>query len=172
VSVTTSYTLWLKHMPVIDVAAVAAGFVVRAIAGAVATHVHVSNWFLIVASFGSLLMVAGKRSCELREAQAETHRSVLSEYPAEYLSHLRVLSAGMTLLAYTLFAFERASLSPSSLPLFQLSVLPFALAVLRYLLRLDQGEGGAPEDLVLGDRSLQVLGLAWAVLFLIGVYAR
>ena len=170
--VTTSYTIWLKHIAVIDLAAVASGFIIRALAGAAATRVPVSDWFLIVASFGSLFIVAGKRSAEFAEAEDEVaHRAVLAEYSTNFLIMIRSVASAVTLLAYTLFAFEKAHLSTSSLPWFQLSILPFALGVFRYALRLDRGEGGAPEDIILGDRTLQVLGLAWAVLFAIGTYA-
>lgn len=167
---TTAYTTWLKHVAVVDLAAVAAGFVLRAIAGAAATDIELSDWFLIVASFGSLFMVAGKRSVELGEDLEGSHRPVLRHYSTAYLTYIRSVASGVTLLAYTLLAFERAELSSSSVPWFELSIVPFGLAILRYALRLDQGGGGAPEDVVLRDRSLQVLGACWAVLASIGVY--
>jgi decaprenyl-phosphate phosphoribosyltransferase len=169
VVLTTSYTLWLKHIAVLDLAAVAAGFVVRALAGAAATHVEISKWFIIVASFGSLFMVTGKRASELGASDdAASQRAVLSQYPPEFLAHLRSVAAGVTLLAYTLFAFEKADLTEHGI-WFELSIIPFALGILRYMLRLDQGEGGAPEELVLGDRMLLLMGAAWAILFVIGV---
>jgi decaprenyl-phosphate phosphoribosyltransferase len=174
VALTTSYTIWLKHVAVVDLAVVAAGFVIRAIAGAVATDVEVSDWFLIVASFGSLFMVAGKRSAELAEAgeagEVGSSRRVLRMYSTAYLTYIRSVASGVTLLAYTLLAFEKADLSASSIPWYELSIVPFGLAILRYALRLDQGAGGAPEDVVLRDRTLQVLGVCWAVLAAIGVY--
>jgi decaprenyl-phosphate phosphoribosyltransferase len=170
-ALTTSYTVWLKHVAVVDLAAVAAGFVLRAVAGAVATGVEVSNWFLIVASFGSLFMVAGKRSAELGEVgDVSSHRPVLEEYSTAYLVYIRSLSSGIALLAYTLWAFERAELSGSATPWFELSIVPFGLAILRYALLVDRGEGGAPEEVVLRDRTLQVLGLVWAVVAAAGVY--
>ena len=64
---TVTYSLWLKHEPVLDLGAVACGFVLRAIAGGVAVGVPISPWFLIVAGAGSLFMVTGKRSAELRQ---------------------------------------------------------------------------------------------------------
>jgi decaprenyl-phosphate phosphoribosyltransferase len=76
----------------------------------------------------------------------------------------------MTLLAFTLLAFERADLSASPVPWYELSIIPFGLAILRYALLLDKGAGGAPEEVVLRDRTLQVLGLSFAVLAAIGVY--
>jgi decaprenyl-phosphate phosphoribosyltransferase len=80
------------------------------------------------------------------------------------------VASGVTLLAYTLLAFEKADLSGSAIPWFELSIVPFGLAILRYALRLDQGAGGAPEDVVLRDRTLQVLGAIWAALAAVGVY--
>ncbi|MDQ3146211.1 MAG: decaprenyl-phosphate phosphoribosyltransferase [Actinomycetota bacterium] len=170
VILTTSYTVWLKHIAVVDIAAVAAGFVARALAGAAATQVEVSDWFLIVASFGSLFMVAGKRSAELHESAGDTGtRAVLGSYSAEFLNSVRSLATGVTVVAYVLWAFERAELA-GEFPWYELSIIPFVLALLRYALRIDAGAGGAPEDVVLGDRPLQVLGLVWAVAFGLGVY--
>ena len=82
VLVTLSYTLWLKYEPVIDLAAVAAGFVFRAIAGGVATNVPLSDWFLIVAGAGSLFIVTGKRHAEQVELGSDSleHRRTLGEY--------------------------------------------------------------------------------------------
>lgn len=170
VALTTSYTIWLKHIAVVDLAAVAAGFVIRAVAGAAATDVEVSDWFLIVACFGSLFMVSGKRSAELAESVGSVStRAVLGEYSASFLAQVRTLACGVTTVAYVLWAFERAE-GGGGFPWYELSILPFVLALLRYALRLDRGAGGAPEDVVLGDRTLQVLGLIWAVTFGLGVY--
>ena len=171
VALTTSYTVWLKNVAVVDIAVVATGFVVRALAGAAATGVRVSDWFIIVASFGSLFMVAGKRSAELAGDQAVQTRAVLASYSPQFLTYVRSVASGVAVLAYCLWAFEKAHLAGDGFPWFQLSIIPFVLAILRYALRLDQGDGGAPEDVVLGDRTLQVLGLLWAVVFGIGVYA-
>jgi decaprenyl-phosphate phosphoribosyltransferase len=168
VALTTAYTIWLKHVAVIDLAAVAAGFVLRAIAGAAATGVEVSAWFLIVASFGSLFMVAGKRSAELGDGARDT-RAVLAAYPPEFLLYVRAVASGVAVLAYVLWAFEEAG-PATGFPWYELSIIPFVLAVLRYALRLAGGEGGAPEDIVLGDRTLQAIGLVWAVTFALGVH--
>src|SRR5437763_2889089 len=82
VAVTISYSTWLKHEPVIDLAAVASGFVLRAIAGGAAADVPISKWFLIVASVGRLFMVAGKRHAEGVELgdNRASHRSTLASY--------------------------------------------------------------------------------------------
>jgi decaprenyl-phosphate phosphoribosyltransferase len=170
VALTTSYTVWLKHIAVVDLAAVAAGFVIRALAGAAATDVEVSDWFLIVACFGSLFMVAGKRSAELAESVGSVStRAVLGEYSASFLAHVRTLASGVTTVGYVLWAFERAR-GGGEFPWYELSIIPFVLALLRYALQIDRGAGGAPEEVVLGDRLLQVLGVIWVVVFGLGVY--
>jgi decaprenyl-phosphate phosphoribosyltransferase len=172
VAVTLSYSLWLKHQPVIDIAAVAAGFVLRTIAGGAAANVPISEWFLIVASFGSLFMVSGKRSAEfdeMGEDRAHT-RVTLSLYTASFLRYVRSTTSSVAIAAYCLWAFEKANAAHTHL-WFELSIVPFVLGILRYALLLDTGHGGAPEEVVLTDRTLQLVGLAWAVLFAVGVYA-
>jgi decaprenyl-phosphate phosphoribosyltransferase len=166
------YSIWLKNVPVLDLAAVASGFVLRAIAGAVAVDVPVSKWFLIVTSFGSLFMVAGKRHAEHIDLGDErvSHRATLGEYSVSYLRYVRSVSSGVALAAYCLWAFEKSE--AASAPLwFELSIVPFALAILRYALLLDTGKGGAPEEVVLQDRLIQVLGLVWVMTFAVGVHA-
>jgi decaprenyl-phosphate phosphoribosyltransferase len=170
--ITLSYSLWLKEIAIVDLAAVASGFVLRAISGGVAAGVPISDWFLIVASFGSLFIVAGKRHAEhvdLREGRG-AHRATLEEYSLNFLSYVRSVSSGVAIAAYCLWAFEKARLANVPV-LFQLSIIPFVMALLRYAMVLDAGRGGAPEDIVLGDRTLQVLGLVWVGLFAAGVYA-
>jgi decaprenyl-phosphate phosphoribosyltransferase len=170
--ITLSYSLWLKEIAILDLAAVASGFVIRAISGGVAADVPISDWFLIVASFGSLFIVAGKRHAEhvdLREGRG-AHRATLEEYSLAFLGYVRSVASGVTILAYCLWAFEKADVADVPV-LFQLSIIPFVLGILRYALLLDAGRGGAPEDIVIGDRPLQLLGLVWACVFAAGVYA-
>jgi decaprenyl-phosphate phosphoribosyltransferase len=153
------------------VVAVAAGFVLRAIAGAAATDVPISDWFFIVTSFGSLLMVSGKRGAEAAEVgdEATAVRPSLSSYTPGFVAYLRSTSSAAVLVSYCLWAFEKAAESATDTPWYQLSILPFAMGILRYALVLDEGRGSAPEEIVLGDRTLQLIGLAWVVMFGIGV---
>lgn len=172
VVLTTAYSAWLKHVPVVDVVGVAAGFVLRAVGGAAAVDVPISNWFFIVACFGSLFMVVGKRRAETGEmgADAATFRPTLGTYTRDYLVQLQSIASSVMLVAYCLWAFEKAAESGASFPWFQLSILPFALAIFRYALLVETGHGGAPEEVVLGDRHLQVFAVLWAVVFAVGVY--
>ena len=173
-AIATAYSARLKHEPVIDLACVSSGFILRAIAGGVATKLPLSDWFLIVASFGSLLVVTGKRSAEhtdLGDIGAD-HRPTLGIYPAAFLRSVRLIAASVTLTAYCLWAFERsAQMGHGHHPIwYQLSIVPFVLAILHVELRFERGLGSAPEELALHDRALQLLGAAWLVLFAIGVY--
>jgi decaprenyl-phosphate phosphoribosyltransferase len=172
VVVTVSYSIWLKHEPVLDLGCVAAGFGLRAIAGGYATDVPLSNFFLIVVGAGSLFIVAGKRHAELAtlgEASAG-HRQTLGEYSDSFLNYVRAVTSGVAITGYALWAFERAAEVGNTF-WFRLSIVPFVLAILRYALTVEQGGGGAPEEVVLGDRLLQLLGVAWLACFAIGVHA-
>jgi len=173
VSLTVAYSYALKHQPILDLAAVASGFVLRAIAGGVATDLPISEWFLIVASFGSLFIVAGKRHGEhldLEDDEARAgHRATLAMYSLPFLRYVRSTSSAVAIMAYCLWAFERGAEAPSPI-WYQLSVIPFVLAILSYALRLERGDGSAPEDIILHDPVIIGLGAAWAALFAAGVY--
>jgi decaprenyl-phosphate phosphoribosyltransferase len=168
---TLAYSLWLKHEPVLDLGAVAAGFVLRAIAGGVAVGVSISPWFLIVAGAGSLFMVTGKRSAELRQvgAGAISHRRSLDGYTESFLGYVRGVASSVAILAYCLWAFEKSS-TVGEQAWFELSIVPFTLGVLRYALLLSQGQGEAPEEAVLSDRVLLGIGFVWVVCFAIAVH--
>lgn len=172
VAVTLAYSTWLKHEAVLDIAAVAAGFLLRAIAGGLAIAVPLSDWFVIVASFGSLFMVAGKRYAEHRELGEHRggHRATLATYSLGFLRYVRSLSSAVAIAAYCLWAFEKAAPAGHAAIWFELSIAPFVLAVLRYALLIDTGQGAAPEEVVLGDRTIQALGLLWVLVFALGVY--
>jgi decaprenyl-phosphate phosphoribosyltransferase len=173
VAVQLAYSMWLKNEPVIDLAAVASGFVLRAISGGVATDVPLSRWFLIVASFGSLFMVAGKRHAEHVDLEDDrgAHRATLDAYSLNFLRQIRSVAASVTITAYCLWAFERMDAADAEAIWYQLSIIPFVLALFRYALLVDAGKGGAPEEIVLSDRVLQVLGVVWVGMFAAGVYA-
>jgi decaprenyl-phosphate phosphoribosyltransferase len=155
----------------VDLGMVAAGFVLRLIAGATAVDVPISVWFFIVGSFGSLFMVAGKRHAEFMDLGAERagHRATLSEYSREYLGYVRAVASGVAMVGYCLWAFEKSA-GHAGVAWYELSIVPFVLAMLRYALLIERGEGGAPEDLVLSDRPLQVMGVLWAITVGIGLY--
>ncbi len=176
IAISTAYSIWVKYVPVVELASVASGFVLRAIAGGIATHVPLSDWFLAVTSFVAMFIVTGKRSAEYRHLgdRREVHRQVLGDYTPTFLQSTLTLTATGAVTAYCLWAFERTGLAaqPGHHALWtQLTVVPFAIAVLHVLRVLDAGGGAAPEELALRDRWLHVLGALWVVLFLVGIYA-
>ncbi len=169
--VTTSYSFFLKHVPVVDLVMVSAGFLLRAVAGGVAADVPLSPLFLLVAAFGSLFMVAGKRHGEFMEMGAEraSTRASLSSYSDAYLRYVWSIASAVTMLGYSLWAFQLSQGRPSPI-WYELSVAPFVIALLRYAYLVEGGRGGEPEELVLSDRQLQLFGLVWAFLFAAGIY--
>lgn len=171
--ISVSYSLILKKIPILDISAVASGFLLRAVIGGLAADVPLSDSFLIVTSFGSLLVVAGKRQTGQANKldAAFGGRRPIDQYPEAFLRHLRSMATAVTLTAYALWAFESAAARSSSL-WFKLSIIPFVMSVMRYSLLIDLGRDDPPEDLLLSDRMLQVLGFSWIALVGIGVYGR
>lgn len=184
VASSVAYVLWLKSEPVVDMGLVASGFVLRAIAGAVAVGVPISEWFLIVATFGSLFMVSGKRLADARTAAASAATGAATRGPASrptrpgysvaFLQSVLVMSLSVTIAAYCLWAFENVKStgthSGHAALCYQLSIVPFTLAMMRYGFLVDQGQGGTPEEVAFGDGMLGALALLWMVIFAVGVY--
>ncbi len=177
-AVNVGYSFGLKNEAILDLAAVSAGFVLRAVAGGVATNVPLSHWFIIVTSFGSLLVVSGKRSGEKKVLAGSgtddgAIRQTLSLYTPEFLRSVRTLSAAVTVTAYCLWAFERAAqVQGHQHPIwFQLTIVPFVLALLHVVRLLDSGAGAAPEELAIHDHRLQIYALSWILLFAVATYA-
>jgi len=169
--VTVAYSLFLKHAPVLELALLALGFLLRAVAGGAASDIPLSEWFLLVAGFGSLFMAAGKRYAELVRVGESTGEAVpvrgsLAGYSPTYLRFVWTVSAGITVTTYCLWAVEVGG--GTSIPWAMLSIIPFALGILRYAVDVDAGRGESPEEAVLADYSLAVFALAWAVLFGLG----
>lgn len=168
---TLGYSFGLKSIPVLELSIVASGFVLRAISGATATDLPLTNWFLLVALFGSFFIVAGKRFAEVSELGpgAKSTRSTNGFYRVEALSRLLTVACIATLAAYCIFALDRAEQSSRGI-FYELTVAPFCVAVLRYLWVLHQGGGGEPEQVFVSDRWLQVLGVAWLAFFVVAAH--
>jgi decaprenyl-phosphate phosphoribosyltransferase len=168
---TLSYTLLWRHILILDLIAIAGGFVLRAVAGGVAAPVALSRWFVLVITFAALLVAAGKRQAELRRTALAgvSRRRVLDFYTPPLLRLILVGSAAMTLFAYCVWAFEIPV--HGGVPWRPLTIVPFAACLLRYGTLVRAGGGETPEDLLLSDRPLALAGLAWLVLFALEVHA-
>jgi decaprenyl-phosphate phosphoribosyltransferase len=174
-AVQLAYSCRLKHLPVIDLACVASGFVLRVVAGAAAMAVPASAWLILVTTFGSLLIAAGKRYAEILElgAAGPYHRRSLGSYRSVFLARFSVVSGLIAIAAYCFWALGRqpASFQVGAI-MDALSIVPLTLAVARHVWISAAGEGGQPEDVFLSDRMLQLLVVVWAVVFAFGVYTR
>jgi decaprenyl-phosphate phosphoribosyltransferase len=171
VLLTVSYTLIWRRLLLLDVLAVAGGFLLRATAGGAAAPVDLSEWFLLVVSCAAVLVAGGKRWAELRRtaAAASSRRGVLRHYTEARLRALLLLSAAGALASYTTWAF----VLPSShgIPWRPLTILPFAACLIRYGVLVRDGHAEAPEELFTHDRPLLAGAASWLVLFALAVNA-
>ncbi len=157
-----AYCLGLKREPVLELGAVASGFLLRALAGGVGAGIPLSPWFLLAAGFGSLFVAAGKRYSESTRGAIDGAwvREVVRVYSPTYLRFVWTSAAGLVMATYALWAFQEYTLTGS--PWSMVSIVPFVLALLRYAITVDAGHAEAPEEVVLHDRMLLMLGLLWA----------
>jgi decaprenyl-phosphate phosphoribosyltransferase len=173
VALSLSYTMVWRHLLVFDIFAIAGGFVLRAIAGGVAAPVTLSRWFLLVVTAGAVFVAAGKRHAELRRTVATNavagRRKVLEGYTELRLRWILVVSAAVAVIAYAIWATKLPDVH--GVPWRPLTIVPFAAGLLRYGVLISRGKGESPEELLLRDRLLQLAGLAWLVLFALGVNA-
>ncbi|WP_327728097.1 decaprenyl-phosphate phosphoribosyltransferase [Streptomyces sp. NBC_00487] len=163
-----AYCVSLKHVLVVDLAVVTTGFLMRAMIGGLALGIPLSRWFLITTGFGALFMVAAKRYSEAVQLadRAGATRALLTEYTAGYLRFVWQLAAGVAVLAYCLWALEEGGVPTTGiLPWRQLSMVAFVLAVLRYAVFADRGTAGEPEDVILRDRALTLIGVMWLTMY-------
>jgi 4-hydroxybenzoate polyprenyltransferase len=153
------YSFWLKHVPLVDVLLISAGFVLRVSAGVSLIVVErFSPWLFAVTTLISLFMGFGKRRAELTtlsKGQALNHRKVLDGYTIPLLDQLITIVSSTTIMAYSLYTFSAVNLPENHS---MMLTIPFVLyGIFRYLYLIQvKGAGGAPEDMLLTDRPLQI----------------
>jgi 4-hydroxybenzoate polyprenyltransferase len=168
------YSRLLKHLVILDVMTIAAGFVLRVVAGGIAVGVALSSWLLLCTSLLALFLGFGKRRHELvlLEVNASTHRPILSEYSPYFLDQLIAVVTTSTLVTYALYTMDplvHQKLGTANLPL----TIPFVLyGIFRYLYLVHQKqEGGDPSQIVFNDKALLVNIVLWiATVFAILYY--
>ena len=173
VTLLTAYSLRLKHVVIVDVIVVACGFVLRAVAGAVAVDVEISGWLLICTVQLALFLALGKRRHEYLtlEGEAARHRPILAEYSAGLLDQMIAVVTASTVTAYALY-----TMSPETVAKFHTQWLPVTLpfvlyGIFRYLYLLYRKElGGNPSEVVLNDRPLLINAVCWIAAVLIIIY--
>ncbi len=159
------YTFRLKHVPILDVLAIAAGFVLRVGAGvSLITVERFSPWLYVCTTLLALFLGFGKRRAELvlLAENAANHRRVLDGYTLELLDQLIVVVSGTTIIAYSLYTFSAENLPENHL---MMLTIPFVLyGIFRYLHLIHvENAGGSPEELVLRDRPLMATLLLWGL---------
>jgi 4-hydroxybenzoate polyprenyltransferase len=160
-----AYSMGLKNLLLVDVLIIAAGFVLRVAAGVSVIEVErFSPWLYVVTTLGALFIGFGKRRAEmmLLEQNANNHRKVLDGYTLPFLDQMITIVSSTTLIAYSLYTFSAPNL-PSNHAM--MLTIPFVLyGIFRYLWLLQvKKEGGAPEEILLSDRPIQVVVLLWAI---------
>jgi 4-hydroxybenzoate polyprenyltransferase len=167
-----AYSKWLKHIVLLDIIVLASFYVIRVAAGvALIDVVRFSPWIYIFTVFLSLLIGTGKRRAELSElaAQAGNQRRVLEGYTLNFLDQMITLASGMTIITYGLYTFSAVNLPENHMMMLTIPFIIYAVMRYQYLLQV-QNTGGAPEDLVLSDRPLQMAIALWGLTVLIIFY--
>ena len=169
----TGYSIWLKHVVILDVLTVAVGFVLRAVAGAEAIEVEISGWLVICTILIALFLALGKRRHEYLtlKGAAAAHRPILAEYSEGFLDQMIAVVTASTVTAYALY-----TMSPETIGKFHTRLLPLTLpfvlyGIFRYLYLLYRRElGGNPSDLLLSDRALLVNTVLWMLCLVVIIY--
>ena len=160
---TVSYSIWLKHLVIIDVFAIAFGFLIRALAGALAIEVSISPWFLICTLLLSLFLALTKRrqeSISLAE-NGTNHRKVLEHYPLPFIEQLISIVTASTIIAYSLYTFTDNHESQ----LFMITIPFVVYGIFRYLyLVYKQDLGESPEEVLLKDKPMIINILLWVLI--------
>ena len=160
-----AYSFWLKHIPLVDVLIIAAGFVLRVAAGVMLIQVErFSPWLYVVTTLLALYLGFGKRRAELALLAdgAYSHRKVLDGYTIPFLDQLITIVSSTTVVAYSLYTFSAPNLPENHT---MMLTIPFALyGIFRYLYLIQvKNYGGAPEEMLFTDRPLQISILLWGL---------
>jgi 4-hydroxybenzoate polyprenyltransferase len=165
------YSYRLKHVVLLDVFAIAAGFVLRAVAGAVVIPVRLSPWLLLCTMLAALFLALAKRRHELvlLEEGAASHRRILDEYSTLFLDQMIVTVTSATVIAYSIYTFSAGTLPDDQS---MMLTIPFVLyGLFRYLYLIYQrNEGGSPETLLLRDVPLLITVLLWGLSVVLVLY--
>ncbi len=167
-----AYSFKLKHVPLIDVMVIAAGFVLRVAAGVSLIQVErFSPWLYVCTTLLALFIGFGKRRAEIvcLSENANQHRKVLDGYSLEFLDQLITIVSGTAIVAYSLYTFSAPNLPENNSMMLTIPFVLYGLFRYLYLIKV-QKSGGAPEDLILSDRPLQICISLWGISVLVIFY--
>ena len=166
-----AYSKWLKHIVLLDIILLASLYVIRVAAGVTLIDVvRFSPWIYIFTTFLALLMGTGKRRAEFSQMAAGANtRRVLEGYTLNFLDQLITLASGMTIITYSLYTFSAENMPENHLMMLTIPFIIYSIMRYQYMLQVRE-TGGAPEDLVLSDRPLQIAIALWGLAVLVVFY--
>lgn len=167
-----AYSRWLKHIVLLDVFSIALGFVLRVVAGiTLITVARFSPWLYVVTTLGSLFIGFGKRRAELAllAEEANSHRKVLEGYSIAVLDTYIAILSGTTIIAYSLYTFSAPNLPDNHVMMLTIPLVIYGVFRYLYLIEMEQA-GGAPEEILLTDRPLQLVVMLWVLAVLLIFY--
>ncbi len=170
-----AYSLKLKHVVILDIFVIAAGFVIRVVAGGLAIEVPISSWLLICTTLLALLLAMGKRRHELvlLEDKATNHRAILKEYSAYLLDQMIAVVTASTLIAYCLYTISAETVAKFGTEHLIWTAAFVLYGIFRYLYLVHQkGKGGSPEELILQDRPLLFNIVLWIGAVILIIYLK
>lgn len=165
------YSVWLKHLSIVDVLVIAAGFVLRLEAGIYAVDVDPSSWIVLCTGLLSLFLALAKRRSDL-VVELTANRRSLKGYSIAYIDQALGMMGAATIVVYALFTVSDYAQGRFDAPLLYLTTFPVVLGILRHLqITVVESRYASPADLVLRDRPLQLVILVWIAMFSVVVYA-
>lgn len=167
-----AYTFWLKHVVLLDAMVIAAGFILRIAAGVVVIEVErFSPWLYVFGGFLALFMALGKRRHELilLGGGAGSHRPILDDYSVQLVDSLQFVVMTTAVVAYSLYTFLAEGVPENNVMMLTIPFVVYGIFRYLYLIQIKQ-EGGAPEDILLRDRALQIDLLLYGVVAFIALY--
>lgn len=167
-----AYTFYLKHVVLIDVLTVSSGFILRVAAGVTVIAVQrFSPWLYVCTGLGALFLALGKRRHELvlLGQGAGSHRAILKEYDLEFVDRLLTLVSTSAVVAYSMYTFLSEGLPENHAMMWTIPIIVYMVFRLLYVMMVKE-DGGAPEELLLKDRPLQIALLIWCITVVIALY--
>jgi 4-hydroxybenzoate polyprenyltransferase len=167
-----AYSSWIKHVPLLDVLSIALGFVLRVAAGVVLIQVaRFSPWLYVVTTLGALYIGFGKRRAELTllAVNAGNHRRVLDGYTIPLLDQYITIVSSTTIISYSLYTFSAPNLPANHLMMLTIPFVIYGVFRYMYIIHFTHG-AGAPEEVLLSDRPLQITIVLWGLAILIIFY--
>ena len=161
-----SYSLFLKHLIIVDILVISIGFVIRAIAGCIAINVFISPWLVICAFLLALFLALGKRRHELilLAENAKEHRRILEGYSVEMLDQMISITTGALIISYSLYTF----LTDNICMMFTIPLVIYGL--FRYLFLVHSKNIGEEPEMLFKDKGMVICMVLWVVLVVAILY--